>query len=121
MSAPSQDIRTRPTEPEPTSATRPKATLPPGQRLLDRFPRFGTHLGQPAPAIPADPVIAIDGDAVAAAFELPVADLAGLPRREHTADFHCVAGWSAADVHWEGDPFATFFRTIVQPHLVPGA
>ena len=38
-------------------------TLPPGQRRLDRFPRFGTHLGQPAPAIPSDPDITIDGDA----------------------------------------------------------
>lgn len=117
MSATSQDPRTRNAElPSP-----PALTLPPGQRLIEHFPRFGTHLGRPAPAIPADPVITIDGGAVATAFDLPVADLADLPRREHTAHFHCVAGWSAADVHWEGVTFAAFFRAIVEPHLVPGA
>ena len=35
--------------------------LPPGQRRIDWFPRFGTHLGQPAPKIPADPVVEIAG------------------------------------------------------------
>ena len=52
---------------------------------------------------------------------MPVATLAKLPRRELTAHFHCVAGWSAADLRWEGVAFGTFFRTIVEPALVPGA
>jgi hypothetical protein len=25
-----------------------------------------------------------------------------LPQTRHTADFHCVTGWSVMDVHWEG-------------------
>jgi DMSO/TMAO reductase YedYZ molybdopterin-dependent catalytic subunit len=116
MSATSQDPRTQ-TAPRPST---PEVTLPPGQRLIDRFPRFGTHLGKPAPPVPADPVIAVDGGAVATPFEVPVAALAELPRREHTADFHCVAGWSAADVRWEGVAFETFFRTVVEPALAPG-
>ena len=36
-------------------------TLPPGQRAVDGFPRFGTHLHRPPPAVPAEPVIEIAG------------------------------------------------------------
>ena len=117
MSATTRHPRMRRDEPSST----PSGTLPPGQRLIERFPRFGTHLGRPAPTIPTDPVISIDGGAVASRFDLPVATLAKLPRRELTAHFHCVAGWSAADLRWEGVAFETFFRTIVEPALVPGA
>lgn len=96
-------------------------TLPPGQRRIERFPRFGTHLGRPAPAVPTDPAISIDGSAVRSSFTLPVAGLTGLPRTELTADFHCVAGWSATDLRWEGVRFETFFTTIIAPQLVDDA
>jgi DMSO/TMAO reductase YedYZ molybdopterin-dependent catalytic subunit len=113
------------TSPHPgtTSREEPSAavTLPPGQRLIERFPRFGTHLGRPAPSVPADPAITIDGDAIRSSFALPVADLAGLPRTDLTADFHCVAGWSAVNLRWEGVRFATFLRTIIEPQLVQDA
>jgi DMSO/TMAO reductase YedYZ molybdopterin-dependent catalytic subunit len=101
-------------------ATRPEATLPPGQRPIDGFPRFGTHLHRPPPPVPVDPVIEIGG-AVAKPFALPLGELAMLPRRELTADFHCVAGWSATNLRWEGVAFETFYRTIVEPSLRPGA
>jgi DMSO/TMAO reductase YedYZ molybdopterin-dependent catalytic subunit len=101
-------------------AARPEATLPPGQRPIDGFPRFGTHLHRPPPAVPADPVIEVGG-AVARPFALPLGELATLPRRELTADFHCVAGWSATDLRWEGVPFETFYRTIIEPSVRPGA
>ena len=79
---------------DPTTTTRPGAAelsrragtarrpepLPPGQRRLDWFPRFGTNAGRPAPTIPADPVVAIGGE-VTEPFTVPVADLATLPRR----------------------------------------
>jgi DMSO/TMAO reductase YedYZ molybdopterin-dependent catalytic subunit len=93
--------------------------LPPGQHRTDGFPRFGTHLHRPAPAVPIDPVIEISG-AVAESFTLPLAALATLPRRELTADFHCVAGWSATNLHWEGVAFETFYRTIIEPSVQPG-
>ena len=93
-------------------------TLPPGQRAIDGFPRFGTHLHQPPPAVPVDPVIEISG-AVTQPFALPLAELATLPRRELTADFHCVAGWSATDLQWEGVAFETFYRRIIQPSIRP--
>ena len=95
-------------------------TLPPGQRAIDRFPRFGTHLHAPPPAIPTDPVIEISG-AVTAPFAVPLAQLDGLPRRELTADFHCVAGWTATGLRWEGVAFTTFYRMLIEPALLPDA
>jgi DMSO/TMAO reductase YedYZ molybdopterin-dependent catalytic subunit len=94
--------------------------LPPGQRPIDGFPRFGTHLHRPAPAVPVDPVLEVGG-AVTEPFALPLTALATLPRRELTADFHCVAGWSATELHWEGVAFETFYRTIIEPSVQPGA
>jgi len=52
-------------------------------------------------------------------FEVPLTALATLPRREITADFHCVAGWSATDLHWEGVPFETVYRSLIEPALPP--
>ncbi len=95
-------------------------TLPPGQRAVDGFPRFGTHLNQRAPAVPGNPVIEIGGDVVEP-LSVPVAELATLPRRELAADFHCVAGWSATHLRWEGVAFETFYRTIIEPSLEPKA
>lgn len=95
-------------------------TLPPGQHAIDGFPRFGTHLHRPPPAVPADPTIVIGG-AVAAPFSVPLAELADLPRREVVADFHCVAGWSATDLRWEGVAFETFYRTTIEASLRPDA
>ncbi|GAA4924626.1 DMSO/TMAO reductase YedYZ molybdopterin-dependent catalytic subunit [Actinomycetospora succinea] len=94
--------------------------LPPGQRAVEGFPRFGTHLHHPAPEIPADHVIEVGG-AVRAPFSVSPADLARLPRRELTADFHCVAGWSAVDLRWEGVGFDDFYRDVLAPALDPAA
>jgi DMSO/TMAO reductase YedYZ molybdopterin-dependent catalytic subunit len=93
--------------------------LPPGQRALSRFPRFGTHLAQPAPTVPLDPVITVRAPAIEP-FDVPLAGLAALPLTEMHADFHCVAGWSATDLCWEGVQFETFYRTTIEPALVPG-
>lgn len=93
-------------------------TLPPGQHLIDVFPRFGVHSSRPTLPLPADPVIAIRG-AVTHPFELPLAALAMLPRRELIADFHCVAGWSVTNLRWEGVSFETFYRTMIEPSVAP--
>ena len=87
--------------------------LPPGQQPIDGFPRFGAHFDRPPPVVPAEPAIEITG-AVEQALALPVAALSELPRREQTADFHCVAGWSATDLRWEGVPFAAFYREVIE-------
>src|SRR3954468_16997810 len=82
--------------------------LPPGQRALDRFPRFGTNRGAP-PAVPAAPAIAITG-AVESPVAMAAADLDSLPRRTLLADFHCVAGWSARGLRWEGVALSEVLR-----------
>jgi len=92
--------------------------LPPGQRRLARFPRFGVHLSRPAPTVPVTPVIQIRG-AVTEAFDVPLARLADLPRCELVADFHCVTGWSTADLRWEGVAFETFYRDVIAPAVPP--
>ncbi|WJV50755.1 molybdopterin-dependent oxidoreductase [Streptomyces flavofungini] len=94
--------------------------LPPGQRAVAGFPRFGTHLHHPPPPVPADPVIELVG-ALTKGVTLSVADLAELPRRELGADFHCVAGWSATGLLWEGARFEAVYRGRVEPLLVPDA
>jgi DMSO/TMAO reductase YedYZ molybdopterin-dependent catalytic subunit len=94
-------------------------TLPPGQRAIEGFPRFGTHLNAPPPTVPADPVIEIAG-AVVEPISVPLARLATLPRRELTADLHCVAGWSATGLRWEGVAFATVYRELIEPVLATG-
>jgi DMSO/TMAO reductase YedYZ molybdopterin-dependent catalytic subunit len=89
--------------------------LPPGQGLARVFRRWGTHLTSPPPAVPDDPVIAIEG-AGAAPIELTTADLRDLPRRTLVADFHCVAGWSVRALHWEGVAFRTLWDELIAPN-----
>jgi DMSO/TMAO reductase YedYZ molybdopterin-dependent catalytic subunit len=42
-------------------------------------------------------------------------ELRMLQRHEVVADFHCVAGWSATGLRWEGVPFAAFYREVLAP------
>jgi DMSO/TMAO reductase YedYZ molybdopterin-dependent catalytic subunit len=57
---------------------------------------------------------------VAEAFDVRPTELATLPRRELTADFHCVAGWSATNLRREGVSFDAVFRAFIEPALPPG-
>lgn len=90
--------------------------LPPGQRKLDGFPRFGGP-SRP-PALPAKPALEISG-AVREPITVPLSELSALPRTEQTSDFHCVAGWSATGLRWEGVGFTTFYSLIIEPQLLP--
>jgi DMSO/TMAO reductase YedYZ molybdopterin-dependent catalytic subunit len=99
------------------SRTRP---LPPGQRAIAGFPRFGTHLHQPPPTVPAEPTLTVAG-AVRAATTFPLSRLDALPQRRLVADFHCVAGWTATDLTWEGVAFADLHREMLQPLVADGA
>lgn len=38
-------------------------------------------------------------------------------RRELTTDFHCVAGWTALDLRWEGVAFTTLYSQVIEPAL----
>jgi DMSO/TMAO reductase YedYZ molybdopterin-dependent catalytic subunit len=88
--------------------------LPPGQRAIRGLPRFGTHLHHPPPAVPAEPTLDTDG-AVSEPLTLSLREMRTPPRREVLADFHCVAGWSATGLRWEGVPFAAFHREVLAP------
>lgn len=96
-----------------------RTSLPPGQRALPDFPRFGTHLGRRPPAVPERPVLRVRfaGDEVA---ELTVTDLAGCSRTEVTADLHCVSGWSATGLRWAGVRFADLYAELLAPLLPAG-
>jgi DMSO/TMAO reductase YedYZ molybdopterin-dependent catalytic subunit len=48
-----------------------------------------------------------------------LSELSTLPRTKQTSDFHCVAGWSAIGLHWEGVGFTTFYRSTIEPRLSP--
>ena len=94
--------------------------LPPGQRAVQGFPRFGVELETPPPVPPTDMVIEISGELTRRASLRPE-DLAGLPRRRVDAALHCVAGWSAVGLAWEGVPFADVYRLLIEPALAEGA
>jgi DMSO/TMAO reductase YedYZ molybdopterin-dependent catalytic subunit len=93
-------------------------SLPPGQRYIGYFPRFGTHFSEPPPRISEPAMIRIEG-AVARGLEVPVSRLAELERRTITADFHCVAGWTAQDLHWSGVAFRKFYEAVIIPEAQP--
>jgi DMSO/TMAO reductase YedYZ molybdopterin-dependent catalytic subunit len=90
--------------------------LPPGQRKVDGFPRFGGPFKPPA--VPASPALEITG-AVREPVTVALSELSALPRTEQTSDFHCVAGWSATGLRWEGVGFTAFYRSIIAPQLSP--
>jgi DMSO/TMAO reductase YedYZ molybdopterin-dependent catalytic subunit len=92
--------------------------LPPGQRDIGSFPRFGIPFWEGPPRIAQPAIIGVAG-AVARPFEVPVSRLAELPRREAVADFHCVTGWTARDLRWGGISFRTFYEFVIVPEASP--
>jgi DMSO/TMAO reductase YedYZ molybdopterin-dependent catalytic subunit len=92
--------------------------LPPGQKQLEGFPRFGKSITRPAPTSAERPVIEFRGVGIEP-FNVLATDLLGADRREVVTDFHCVAGWSATNLRWEGVPFHTVYRETVVPRLAP--
>lgn len=97
------------------------APLPPGQRELGRFPRYGlfqfaTRIQTAAPPLQLD----IAGD-VREPLTLAADSLAGLPRIEQTRDFHCITTWSRRGLHWSGFRFRDFYEQIVLPRCGPAA
>lgn len=102
-----------------TKTTQSPAALPPGQRQIDFFPRFGRRTDQPPPTVSARPTV-VFGGALTTPIEIAVDELVGTDRRELNADFHCVAGWSVTGLAWEGVAFSTVYQRYVAPALLPG-
>ena len=90
---------------------RASAGLPPGQREISAYPRYGSDGVTPDPVTPRSPSIEISGVGLETAW-LDAASLSRLPRHEIVADFHCVAGWSARDLRWEG----VLLRDLLEMH-----
>ena len=94
--------------------------LPPGQREVRGFPRFGVNTSRPPPVPPDGMTIEVVGDLTGQVSFAPT-DLRDYPRRAITADFHCVAGWSAIGLSWEGVVFRDLYHLLIEPALVAHA
>jgi DMSO/TMAO reductase YedYZ molybdopterin-dependent catalytic subunit len=88
--------------------------LPPGQREISSFPRYGTHFARRDPPVPERPLVEVAGPTIAP-VELDGAALQELPRVELVADLHCVAGWTTRGLRWEGVRFRDIYETVVAP------
>jgi DMSO/TMAO reductase YedYZ molybdopterin-dependent catalytic subunit len=91
--------------------------LPPGQRAIPDFPRFGVpRYASRLPDVPAELALRLDvGEG--SAVTLGAADLAPLPRREIVADFHCVTTWTHRDVRWSGYAFRDVYERLIAPRI----
>lgn len=98
--------------------------LPPGQRPIDDFPRFGLpNYASRWPTVPVEPAIEVTGEVTTPAT-IPLADLADLSdveRRTSTSDFHCVTTWTREDLSWGGWGFRDVFEQLIVPRVEPYA
>ena len=93
--------------------------LPPGQRELSEFPRFGhTRYAERMPPSEGEIALDLSADAESSA-RLSADDLTLLPRVEQTSDFHCVTTWSRRSLRWGGYRFRDFYEAIVVPRVRP--
>lgn len=95
-------------------------TLPPGQREIESFPRFGlTPFAVRFPTTIEAAKIQVVGD-----VETPVEtgkELELLTRVEQCSDFHCVTTWTSRALQWSGVRFSDFYQQIVLPLAAPSA
>jgi DMSO/TMAO reductase YedYZ molybdopterin-dependent catalytic subunit len=92
--------------------------LPPGQRAIESFPRFGlTPFAVRFPKETGTARIQITGD-----VETPLEvgkELDLVARVEQCSDFHCVTTWTRRALQWSGFRFSDFYRQIVVPLAKP--
>lgn len=88
--------------------------LPPGQREIESFPRFGLiPFAVRFPKVTGKVEIQISGD-----VETPMtagAELERISRVEQCSDFHCVTTWTRRALRWSGFRFADFYHQIAVP------
>jgi DMSO/TMAO reductase YedYZ molybdopterin-dependent catalytic subunit len=90
--------------------------LPPGQRLIEYFPRFGVARFARRRIDYQQVRLEISGP-VARPVVLTATELARLQRVTVTLDFHCAAGWSYQALTWSGFRFIDVWNTFVVPQL----
>ena len=93
--------------------------LPPGQRHLDVFPRFGAQPLRPPPVVNGPRALVVAGEGMHEPVTIGSAALDALPRRNQRSDLHCVTTWSAQDLRWGGVAMREVWRALVQPRLDP--
>jgi hypothetical protein len=79
-------------------------SLPPGQRLLDEFPRFGVASFARRKIDTREARLEFSGP-LARPVVVTAHELARLQRVTVTLDFHCAAGWSYRALRWSGFRF----------------
>lgn len=99
---------------------RTNGILPPGQREIASFPRFGLiPFAVRFPANIGTVEVQIAGD-----VGTPVAvgiEHERIARVEQCSDFHCVTTWTRRALSWSGIRFADFYQQIVAPLAEPPA
>lgn len=94
--------------------------LPPGQRALDHFPRFGLDKYMRRRAdVPAHFELEIAGD-VEQPLSLSPHEIFST-RADATTNLHCVTTWSYVGLHWTGRTFRSFWDEVIVPRARPRA
>ena len=97
---------------------RANPSLPPGQREIENFPRFGlTPFAVRFPTAIETARIQIAGD-VATPVEIGK-ELELAARVEQCSDFHCVTTWTCRALQWSGIRFSDFYQQLVVPLAGP--
>lgn len=95
-----------------------QSSLPPGQFIIDRLPRFGlTKFTYRFPNIVDRNELSIIGDVACATDIGP--GLLQLPRVEQISDFHCVTTWSCQNLRWSGWRFRDVLDAIIRSEAKP--
>jgi DMSO/TMAO reductase YedYZ molybdopterin-dependent catalytic subunit len=90
--------------------------LPPGQRVMSKFPRFGVVAFARRAIKSTEIKLEISGTALERSILVTSVDLASLPRVNLIADFHCAAGWTYRGAEWSGFRFKDIFDTFIAPN-----
>lgn len=92
--------------------------LPPGQRAIDHFPRFGLNkYAKRFPTQTDDISIHVSG---CVQQDMTLADnLKMLERIEQLSDFHCVTTWSKTGLLWGGYRFSDVYEQLIKPNAQP--
>jgi DMSO/TMAO reductase YedYZ molybdopterin-dependent catalytic subunit len=95
-------------------------SLPPGQRALAEFPRFGIVEFARRPLKNRNIRLEVSGP-----FERPIVlmatEFATLSRVTQATDFHCAAGWSHRAPKWSGFRFRDVWEKLILPKAKPGS
>lgn len=85
-----------------------KERVPPGQHLANRFPVL--TYGETPQITPEDWQLEVWGLVKKQTFGW--SDIAALPQKTFTSDFHCVTHWSKLNVSWTGFSVTDFMKLV---------